>query len=291
MHSIVNTEQAAAWNGYEGRHWADNQDRWDAVAGGLNDHLLAGAAIDERDRVLDIGCGTGQTTRLAARRARRGHVLGVDLSAPMLARARATAAAEGITNVRFEQGDAQVHPVPTGSADVAISRCGIMFFADPVAAFANIARALRPGGRLAFVCPQEMTSNDWFRVPMTALLGHPPRPSTTTPDAPGMFSLADPARIGDVLTSAGFRDATPIPIRVSMEYGADAAGAAEFVLSTGPVQFHLRDAGPAGVEQVRAALTTAMQPYQERDAVRLPGVWWLVVAQLPRRPDRTEPTR
>jgi SAM-dependent methyltransferase len=257
----------------------------------LNDHLLAGAAIDERDRVLDIGCGTGQTTRLAARRARRGHVLGVDLSAPMLARARATAAAEGITNVRFEQGDAQVHPVPTGSADVAISRCGIMFFADPVAAFANIARALRPGGRLAFVCPQEMTSNDWFRVPMTALLGHPPRPSTTTPDAPGMFSLADPARIGDVLTSAGFRDATPIPIRVSMEYGADAAGAAEFVLSTGPVQFHLRDAGPAGVEQVRAALTTAMQPYQERDAVRLPGVWWLVVAQLPRRPDRTEPTR
>ncbi|MGP3913217.1 class I SAM-dependent methyltransferase [Nonomuraea sp. 10N515B] len=106
--------------------------------------------------MLDVGCGTGQTTRLAARTAPHGHALGVDLSEPMLARARATAIAEGITNLRFEQGDAQVHPFPEGGFDVAISRGGIMFFADPVAAFANIGRALRPSGRLAFVCLREM---------------------------------------------------------------------------------------------------------------------------------------
>jgi ubiquinone/menaquinone biosynthesis C-methylase UbiE len=153
MQTIANRDHAEAWNGPEGVHWAENADRYDAMAEGINEPLLAAARIGEGDRALDIGCGTGFLTRLAARRAGGGSVLGVDLSAPMLTRARAVAAEEGITNVRFEQGDAQVYPFPAAAFDLAVSRGGVMFFADHVAAFANIGRALRPGGRLVFAVP------------------------------------------------------------------------------------------------------------------------------------------
>src|SRR4051794_29860526 len=118
MQTIPNARQAEAWNGPEGTHWADNADRYDAMAQGINEPLLAAAGIGERDTVLDVGCGTGHLTRLAARRADRGQVLGVDISAPMLARARTSAAEEGLENVTFEQGDAQVHPFPTGAFDL-----------------------------------------------------------------------------------------------------------------------------------------------------------------------------
>src|SRR4051794_27873815 len=120
MVDIVNTAQAEAWNGYEGEHWAANYDRYDAVNGGFNASLLDAAGIGEGDRVLDVGCGNGQLTRQAARRARLGQVLGVDLSAPMLTRARARAAEEDVANVTFEQGDAQVHAFPEGGFDVAL---------------------------------------------------------------------------------------------------------------------------------------------------------------------------
>jgi SAM-dependent methyltransferase len=278
MRNIANTEQAEAWNGADGAHWAGHADRWNTAIGDINDALFATAAIGERDRVLDIGCGTGQTTRLAARKAKHGQAVGVDLSAPMLAEARATASAEGVANVRFVQGDAQVHPFPGGDFDVGVSRGGVMFFGDPAAAFANIGYALRPGGRLAFVCPQEMSSNEWFVVQMTAVLGHEPRPSSSKLGAPGMFSLADPAHIDDLLTGAGFRDVTVEPANTSMIYGSDAADAAEFYLSTAPVQFHLREADPSAIDQARKRLTAAVQPYERAGAVRLPATWWVVSA-------------
>lgn len=161
MPDIVNTEQAQAWNGPEGAHWARNQDRWNAVNEGFDEPLLDAAGITGEDRVLDLGCGSGQTTRRAALRAPRGHVLGLDLSGPMLAEARSRAEREGVANVSFAQGDAQVHPFGAGAFDAAVSRYGVMFFADPVAAFGNIGRALRPGGRLAFVCPADAALNGW----------------------------------------------------------------------------------------------------------------------------------
>jgi SAM-dependent methyltransferase len=277
MQYIANTEQAEAWNGADGVHWAEHPDRWNTVVGEINDELFATAAIGDLTRVLDIGCGTGQTTRLAARKAEHGYAVGVDLSAPMLAQARATATVEGIANVRFERGDAQVHPFPEGDFDVAISRGGVMFFGDPVAAFANIGHALRPGGSLAFVCPQEMSSNEWFVVLMSAVLGHQPRPSGIS-GAPGMFSLADPAHIDNVLTNAGFDDVTVKPAVTSMNYGSDAADAAEFYLSTAPVQFRLRAAEPFAVDQARERLTTALRPHEKADAVQLQATWWVVSA-------------
>jgi SAM-dependent methyltransferase len=280
MHSIVNVEQAEAWNGYEGAFWAENQDRYDAVSSGFNGYLLA--AIGERDRVLDVGCGNGQTTRLAARRASRGHAVGIDLSGPMLERARATAAEEGIANVTFEQGDAQVHPFPGGWFDVAISRFAIMFFADPVAAFANIGRALRPGGRLACLCFQDASRNDWLVIPFSAMRAHVPVPDFARPGAPGMFSLADPARIDEVLAVAGFEAVTSEPVEAPMLFGRDADDAARFLLNSGPARFILDRVDHAAAGRVRDAMTAALRPYEGSDGVRLGGAAWMVGATRPR---------
>ncbi|MEU3727775.1 class I SAM-dependent methyltransferase, partial [Streptomyces sp. NPDC031705] len=187
----ANPAQAEAWNGYEGSHWAAHHDRWNAVNAGFDGPLLAAAAIRPDDRVLDIGCGAGATTRLAARQAHRGHALGLDLSGPMLAQARTAAAREHLANVSFVHGDAQTHPLPDAAYDVAISRFGIMFFSDPAAAFARIAGALKPGGRVAFLCAAEPEGNDWLTA-LTALADVLPTGGFGSPGAPGMFSLSDP---------------------------------------------------------------------------------------------------
>lgn len=152
MSTVVNTGQAEAWNGPVGQHWANHHERYDGMLASFDEALFTAAGIEEADRVLDVGCGSGSTTRRAARLAGRGHAVGVDISEPMLARARSLST--GIGNVSYEWGDAQVHPFPADGHDVAISRGGVMFFADHTAAFTNIGRSLRPGGRLAFVCPR-----------------------------------------------------------------------------------------------------------------------------------------
>lgn len=281
MNNVANTQQAAAWNGYEGQHWADNHEHWDAVAGALNVPIFTAASIGAEDRVLDVACGNGQTTRLAAGMASRWHVLGVDLSGPMVRQARALAAEEGIGNVLFEQGDAQVHPFPPGQFDVAISRGGVSFFADPIAAFANIASALRPGGRLAFVCLQDMRRQEWFTVFLTALLGRAPEPDPADPYAPGMFSLTDPERVRSVLTQAGFADIALAPVEVPMTYGPNAASAAEMFVSTGPARFRLRDADPETKARALQTVTAALRPYEGPDGVRMRGAFWCVSALRP----------
>src|SRR5690606_16699243 len=153
-----------AWTCYEGRHWADHYDRFDAGYGGFNDHLLVAAAIGPRDRVLYIGSRCGQITRIVSLQSRLGLATGVEVSGPILARARPPADREGVENIAFHQGDAQVYPFPDAAFDAAVSRFGIMFFADPVAAFGNIRRALREGGRLAFLSLAPMTENDMGKV-------------------------------------------------------------------------------------------------------------------------------
>ncbi|GGP78805.1 class I SAM-dependent methyltransferase [Streptosporangium pseudovulgare] len=281
MGSVVNTHQAEAWNGYEGEHWAGNQDRYDAVNSGFNDHLLGAAAVGEGDRVLDIGCGNGQVTRLAARRAPLGHATGVDLSAPMLARARASAAAEGLANVTFEQGDAQVHPFPGAGSDVAVSRFGIMFFADPVAAFANIGRALRPGGRLAFLSLRRMEDNELGEV-FAAMARHlPRRPAAAEHDGPGPESLADPGRVREVLSGAGFGKVDVTAVDAPQHWGRDAEDAGAFLGAWGPVRFLLDQVDPAAAAHAREALVEALRPFEQAGAVRLRGAAWLVTAVRP----------
>lgn len=281
MQNVVNTEQAQAWNGYEGEHWADNQDRWDAVNGGFNSPLLAAASIGAHDRVLDVGCGAGQTTRLAARRAVHGHALGLDLSAPMLARARGTAREEGLANVSFEQGDAQVHPLPPASFDVAISRYGVLFFADPVAGFGTVAGALRPGGRAAFLCGAYPRDNEWLQA-FAALRGILPVGDFGVPGGPGMFSLAEADGTRAVLSAAGFTDIGTRRVEAYGTWGRDAADAAAFLLGSGPGRHLAGQVSPAARERARDRLTELLRPHEADGALRLRSTALLVTATVPR---------
>lgn len=277
---VVNKDQERAWNGYEGAYWARHQDRWDAVNDGFNQPLLDAAGIGPRDRVLDIGCGAGRTTRLAARLAPQGTAVGLDLSAPMLERARASAAEERTANVLFERGDAQVHPFAPGGFDVALSRYGVMFFADPGAAFANVGRALSPGGRLAFVCPARPEDNDWFRA-LAALRGILPVEEFGAPGAPGMFSLAAPGCASGILAASGFEAVESVRVEAYGDWGRDAEDAAAFLLDSGPGRHLLDRAGPTEAGRARRALADALGPYERGGAVRLRSSCWLVTAGKP----------
>jgi SAM-dependent methyltransferase len=280
--TTANAEQAEAWDGDEGAHWVRHQHRYEAMTQGFTEPLLAAAAIAETDRVLDVGCGCGQTTRLAAGRATRGLAVGIDLSGPMLQRARDDAADEAVTNVSFEQGDAQVHPFPAAAFDVAISRFGVMFFDDPVAAFANIRAALAPGGRLAFLCWQDIPHNEWIAVSAGAVLAHVPLPDNLgAPDAPGPFSLSDPDRIADLLTSTGFDDFTTTSVEAPLRLGDDADDAIAFLGGSGMARGLLDPVDPATAARALDAVRDALRPYQRPDGLALGGAAWLVTARRP----------
>ncbi|MCX4548229.1 class I SAM-dependent methyltransferase [Streptomyces sp. NBC_01267] len=284
MSDVVNTEQAQAWNGQEGSHWARNQDRWNAVNEGFDEPLLDAAGITGDHRVLDLGCGSGQTTRLAALRVPRGHALGLDLSGPMLAEARARAELEGITNASFVQGDTQVHPFEEGSFDAAVSRYGVMFFADPEAAFGNVGRALRPGGRLTFVCPADAALNGWVTA-MASLRDILPTGDFGRPGLPGMFSLAAPDRIRAVLAAAGFTDVRINQAQAYGVWGHGAGDAAEFLLGTGPGRHLMEQADAATRSRARRALTDHLRAQEAADGtVRLISTSWLVSADRPTGP-------
>ncbi|MEV0089824.1 class I SAM-dependent methyltransferase [Saccharopolyspora sp. NPDC050642] len=278
---IVNTHQAEAWNGYEGTHWAENQERYEAMVGGLggrNDvQLFEAAGIESDHHVLDIGCGNGQTTRTAARQAVGGHALGVDLSGPMLERARRTAAAEGIGNVTFEQGDAQVHDFPAARFDVAISRGGIMYFADPVAAFANIGAALKPSGRLVFGCGRDASDADFGAV-WAAIGAHVALPDPAEDTAPGPATFTDPGRIREILTGAGFADVVLREAESEMVLGENAADAAEFIFGWGPTRFWMSDADDASVGRAREEATAALRTLERDGSVVAKTFGWLVTA-------------
>ncbi|MDA3643965.1 class I SAM-dependent methyltransferase [Saccharopolyspora indica] len=275
LEHIANHEQYRTWNGQDGHHWADHHQRYDAMAGGFAGRLLDAAAIVEDDRVLDIGCGTGLTTRVAALRAHRGRAVGVDLSAPMLDRARRSAAAEGIGNVHFEQADAQVHPFPQRDFDVVISQAGVMFFADPAAAFTNIGRALRTGGRLAFVCHRDPAEE--VQALFAALAAHLPMPEMQD-HAPGVVDFADPEHVRAVLTAAGFDRTAVTGIEVPSVVGANAAEAADFLLA-GQLSSMTRNAAPRAVDDARQAVIQVLLDCERGGVVRLPARGWLVTAR------------
>ncbi|MEU1891777.1 class I SAM-dependent methyltransferase [Streptomyces pristinaespiralis] len=279
MEHIVNTEQEQAWNGYEGTHWARNQDRWDAVNEGFDEMLLGAAAIGREDAVLDIGCGAGSTTRLAARRAADGHATGVDLSRPMLERARESARAEHLGNVTFEHGDAQVHPLAGRGFDVAISRFGVMFFADPVAAFANIGGGLRTGGRAAFLVAGG-DGNEWIQA-LAGLRDVLPLGGFGATGGSGMFSLADPGRVREVLSAAGFTGLAVEPVEASGRWGRDAEDATAFLMGSGPGRHLLSQVDEATGALARRRLTDILRPYEKDGAVRLRSTAWLVTAVRP----------
>lgn len=213
-----------------GEHQNKDADLFDYDAELRRYHQRLRTVIDVSpgERVLDIGCGTGQTTREAARAAVAGSAVGVDISARMLARARRLSAEEGLHNVTFAQADAQVHPFPARHFTLGISRFGTMFFTDPVAAFTNIGRALSPGARLVQIVWQGRDRQEWDIVLRHALADAPAQPDPATPDP---FSLADPATIKAVLTAAGFNKVSITDVREPIYYGPDADAACNAALS------------------------------------------------------------
>ncbi|MEU6663650.1 methyltransferase domain-containing protein [Streptomyces sp. NPDC046821] len=275
MHTIANRQQAEAWNGWEGVLWAERPERYNGMLSAFNAPLFAAADVAAQDRVLDVGCGTGQTTRLAARRAYDGNVVGIDLSAPMLERARRDAAAEDLDNVTFEQGDAQVHPFPDQGFDVLISRGGVMFFADHVAAFTHLGHALVPAGRLAFLGPQPAGPDSAYARATAALS---PFLREASPASTGMGSLLDPAHIRRVLAAGGFTDIEVTPVEAPMTLGADAGDAADFLFSMGPTRHNLRNVDPTTVTRIRAEVHDALTEFETVEGVRIPGAVWIVTA-------------
>ena len=250
---IANTSQSEAWNGPEGANWADASAR-DEEEANLVGPLLDAAQLAVGDHVLDIGCGTGASTRIAAEMVDPGSATGVDLSIAMVDLAREAATAIG--NVDFEVGDAQVHPFPRGYYDVAISHFGIMFFDDPAVAFVNIAGALRADGRLAFVCPQAMERCDWYRAPLAAVLGREPTPAT---EPSKMFSLAEPDIVRELLIRSGFGDIELRPLPAHLSFGPDTAAAARFYFGSGPMRAVLQRNSAMTEDNALSLLQAAME--------------------------------
>jgi SAM-dependent methyltransferase len=274
----ANAGQARAWDGDEGAYWTDHAQRFDRAVAAYHDTFMTACGIARGERVLDIGCGTGQTTRDAARAARPGHALGVDLSARMIELAQRLAAGQDIGNVSFERADAQIHPFAAGSFDVAISRTGTMFFGDPAAAFANIGRALRPGGRLVMLIWQGPGPNEWVREFGGALSAGRDLPAPS-PGAPGPFSLADPGRARTLLASAGFSDVSLDALDGPMWFGSDPGDAHRFVL--GLMGWMLDGLDDAGRERALDALTATVTAHASSDGITFASGAWLIRAARP----------
>ena len=280
--SIANTAQAEHWNTGDGvAHWVTNQARYDRMHAPFTALILDAAALRAGGNVLDVGCGCGGTTLAAARLVAPGRATGLDLSGPMLARARSGAAAAGLSNAVFQQGDAQVHELEPGTFGTVISRFGVMFFADPVAAFANIRSATRSGGRLVFACWQPLAENQWLLVPGAALAEHvPPAAGLGSGDRPGMFAFADPERLRPILAAAGWRD-----VQITSEHASILVGgggsvddAVEFLRTATMGRTMLAGADAATADRAISAVRDALAPHADADGVHLDAAVWLVRA-------------
>jgi SAM-dependent methyltransferase len=247
---------------------------YDAELRRLGEVLNRALGIGAGDHVLDIGCGAGQTTRQAARAARAGSALGVDVSAAAIGRARERARAEGLTNVSFEQGDAQVQRFPAEGFDLAMSRFGTMFFEDPGAAFANIGRALRPGGRLVMMVWQGREHNEW-ELAILRSLGAAEGPAA----AADAFSLAHPPAVTDMLEAAGFADVTFTDVREPVYYGPDVAAALAWVQGFASTRETLNRLDPAAAADAAGRLREALAAHLSGDGVWFNARAWIVTAR------------
>jgi SAM-dependent methyltransferase len=272
-----NADQLAFWNGPGGHTWVARQKHTDITLAPVSEALLALAAPRIGERVLDIGCGCGASTLEIARAVGpAGRVAAVDISAPMLAEGRARAEAAGIANVDWLQADAATSALD--EFDLLASNFGLMFFGDPVGAFAHVCRAASPDARMAFVCWRPLAENPWMGVPMHAASGHlPPRPKPD-PQAPGMFAFADPLRISQVLTAAGWAPPQLDKLDLDLDIAAGRGLEEAVVQSTqiGAVSSWLRGQPADVVAAAIASIRKALAAHLDGASVRLPGAMWLV---------------
>ncbi len=275
---MANTGMAEYWNGRPADIWVKEAERFDTMLAPFGRRLLTAALLKPSERVLDVGCGNGAVSLDAARVVGPvGRVTGVDLSVPMLEVARRRAEVQGI-DVEFVQCDAQTASFAQ-PFDVVVSRFGIMFFDNPEVAFANLAKAARPGGRLCFVCWQEMLANEWIAVPAMAMVDHVGIPELPEPGAPGPFALADARRTKGLLESAGWSQVTIEEKKDQMRMGRDPEDVVAFMLSDQMGRRLVEGKDPEAVRAGTDAALEALRPYAAHEGVVLGGAYWLVTAR------------
>ena len=267
-------EQAAFWNGPGGKMWlASYEARIRHHVTFFGDAALKALAIEPGERAIDVGCGTGETTAELARAVGPGgQVLGLDISEPLVDAARA----RKLVNARFEVGDAATFAFEPARFDFLFSRFGVMFFAEPVAAFANFRRALKPTGRVAFVCWRTPQENPWGLVPFRAAAQHLPPIERPGPEDPGQYAFGDRARVERILTQAGFASPAFEPLDRPIRLGADIADTLENLSRFGPLARAFADAAPEQVARAKDAVAAALKPHETADGISLPGAVWLV---------------
>jgi SAM-dependent methyltransferase len=274
-----NADQIAYWNGPGGQRWADRQQTQDVVLAPVADLLIDRARAKPGERIVDVGCGAGATTMAFAQQVGpAGHVLGIDISAPMLARARQIAPAS--LPVEFVLADATVYPFDPASFDLVASRFGVMFFAEPALSFANLRRALRPSGRLAFACWREPRENPFFMAPLQAVYRHVPKLPPPGPEDPGPFAFASEARVHRILGEAGFSAIAmePCNLELDIAIGRGLDMAVQSALEIGPAARALAEQPPDVVAAARNSIREALAAFARGQAVPLPASIWIVTA-------------
>ncbi|MGH7003335.1 MAG: class I SAM-dependent methyltransferase [Alphaproteobacteria bacterium] len=280
-HTAANAAQVELWNGPTGQRWSRLQKRLDDNLRPFADATLQRLAPKPGERIVDVGCGAGDTTlALADRVQAHGFVLGIDISHPLLQRATARAANTPEYPVRFAEADVAAYPFERASFDALFSRFGVMFFADPAAAFANMRRALKPGGRIAFCCWRDRRENPWATLPVVAARKHLAElPAPPGPEEPGPFAFADSARIRRILTTAGFSQIECERFDPALIYGGDVTEAADFLTQMGPIGSVLQDHPEAVRTAVAATLAETLASHSDAAGVRLAAATWIVTAR------------
>jgi SAM-dependent methyltransferase len=281
---VANAVQAQRWNGASGQHWIEHRERHLAEHQNLTPHLFRRAAIAPGERVLDVGCGCGDTTIWAARSAggrpweepgESGLAVGLDLSAPMLAVARRLAGQAGVANARFVRGDAQARPLRRATFDVIISNFGVMFFGDPRAAFASLGATVRPHGRLVFLCWQDDTRNEAFAIPLRAFGAHTRLPG---PSASALF--VDPAQIMGLLSETGWEDVQVASVDEPAWLGSDVDDVMSYVRGMPAIRALAASLNnPSLTARVLATIEEQYRARQRPDGIWVPAAAWLVTAQ------------
>jgi SAM-dependent methyltransferase len=276
-----NADQIAYWNGTGGQRWADRQPVQDILLQPIADILIDRAKVKSGERVLDVGCGSGSTSFAFAQAVGLGgHVTGIDISAPMLARAREVAPPGA--PVEFVLADATVHAFAPESFDLLASRFGVMFFADPALSFANMRHGMRRSGRLAFACWREPRENPFFMAPLQAVYRHVPKMPPPGPEDPGPFAFASEARVKRVLGAAGFTGIAMEPCNLALDVavgrGLDAA--VRGALEIGPAARALAEQPPEIVDAAARSIREVLAPHLKGQTVPLDAAIWIVTARV-----------
>lgn len=278
----ANADQVAYWNGRAGERWTSQQAVQDTIFIPVTERLLEHARPQPGERVIDVGCGCGETSVAFGKQVGpSGHVLGVDISERMLARAREIAPAD--LPITFALADATTYPFPDGAADLLVSRFGVMFFAEPARSFANLRKGLRRGGRLTFICWRGAKENPWLMVPLQAVYRHVPRMPPVGPEDPGPFAFASSERVERILRDAGFADIHIAPDDLSLDIAAGGGleAAVETAVIIGPANRALEEAAPDARAAAVDAVRHDLEPFAKGNGVWLGGAVWIVSATVP----------